>query len=121
MAQLKKTHLASRRLRIFVAAATAALQLHLFFVTDLHNHNIKQSAAGEHSKTSLRPAQTQNLPAPDPICSACRISHQGVVHLSAVAPLKSRDYMAGRVRATRILKFAQRFPSGLSSRAPPLS
>lgn len=111
----------SRRLRFVVAAATAFLQLHLFFVTDLHNHNLLQAPAGGRSQVSLRAACWQNPTPPDPLCSACRISQQGAVQLTAAAPLKSDDVTAGRVPASPTFKFDPQFLSHASSRAPPLA
>lgn|SRR5579862_1563139 len=110
----------SRSLRFVVAAATAVLQLHLFFVTDLHNHNLEQIPVGGQSQISLRQGYWQSATAPDPLCSACRISHQGAVQVTAATPLDSDDYRSGRVTATHVLKFDPQFLSHPSSRAPPL-
>jgi hypothetical protein len=121
MVLIKRNKPISRRLRFLVAAATIGLQLHLFFVTDLHRHNLPPAAATGQTKTTLRSAHGQIPPEPDPICSACRISHQGAVQLTAAAPLKTDDYGAGRVPATRTGKFDPQFLSHPSSRAPPLA
>lgn len=121
MVLLERKNSNSCRLRLVVAAATAVLQLHLFFVTDLHNHNSQQTLAGGQSHISLRSAYWQNPTPPDPLCSACRISHQGAMQLASAAPLQSDDCRAGRVPASRVLKFDPQFLSHFSSRAPPLS
>jgi len=107
-----------RRLR-FVATATAVLQLHLFFVVELHNHKGQVAPAGGQSNTSVQSTQWQTSSAPDPICSACRISHQGAMQLPAVSRLATRECIAGNVRPPRALKFHQQFLSLLSSRGPP--
>src|SRR5579864_6351096 len=117
----KKSNPVSRRLRFVVAGATAVLQLHLFFVVELHNHNGQAEPVAGQSKTSVQSAQWQNSSAPDPICSACRISHQGALQLPGVSRLATRDSVAGNVRPPEALKFYQRFRTELSSRGPPLS
>jgi hypothetical protein len=110
-----------RNLRSCLIGAAILAQLHLFFVVDLHHHGRLQPFDGGKSQASADLTQWHSSPAPNPICTVCRVSQQGAVQLASATPLPSRDSLTQRVPAQQTLNFIRRLPSRLSSRAPPLS
>lgn len=108
-------------LRELMVWAAVLVQVHLFFVGELHHHIVAGSLSGiqEQARDSLRSAQaaTDN----NPLCAACQIARQGSLH---PAPQTLGVLLLSEERSNFSLP-ALYFPSILqvppSGRDPPLS
>jgi len=102
--------------RIAVALAAGVLQLHLFLVTDLHNHQ------------SLYPSPPSNAPCDamrsfqgtDTACPACQIARQGSVNSPPQGPAILELPKARSLYAARSIKVSDLPLARPSGRAPPL-
>ena len=113
--------LQDRGLRAALIGAAIVAQLHLFLVVELHHHGVQVPLSGGQGEVSAQLRQWHSSPEPDPICSACRVSRLGAVQLNSATPLPSPSYSSRKLLLSEAPQFAWRFPSRLSSRAPPLS
>jgi len=103
--------------RVLTAVATGILQLHLFFVMELHHHS------GEPSSLSNHTVQTgfQASPGADQPCPACQMARQGSI--------SSAGHVLSPVRLNEVGNLPLEFPGKISNhskerpygRAPPLS
>jgi len=102
--------------RLAVAVAAVVLQLHLFLVTVLHNHQGLSPGAVRHE---IRAALSAS-PGSDAPCPACQIARQGSVNVPsqglAVADSPKTQSTAS-VSPVRYSSFPIARPSG---RAPPV-
>ena len=67
-------------LRELMVWAAVLVQVHLFFVGELHRHIVADPLSGieGRARESIGPAQA--TPDNNPLCAACQIARQGSVH-----------------------------------------
>ena len=102
--------------RVLIAVASGVLQLHLFFVMELHHHE------SESSPLSSPDVQIgfHGTQAPGPPCPACQMARQGSIYPSTFVTRPIRLNEVRVLSAVAPSKFSNLPKERPSGRAPPL-
>jgi len=108
----------SRRMaRLLIAVATGVLQLHLFFVMELHHHESEQSPfSSSDIQTGFHAVSADGQP-----CPACQMARQGSIYPTSIVarPIRLNEFRVLSIPTpSKFSNLPKERPSG---RAPPLS
>ena len=67
-------------LRELLVWAAVLVQVHLFFVVELHRHILADPLSGFQGPVREAVGRAQATPDNNPLCAACQIARQGSVH-----------------------------------------
>ena len=67
-------------LREVMVWATVLVQIHLFFVAELHRHIVADPLCGIQGQVPESVGSAPATPDNNPLCAACQIARQGSVH-----------------------------------------
>ena len=110
-----------RLLRESMVWAAVLVQVHLFFVAELHRHGVADPLSGIQGQVREGVGPAKATPDNNPLCPACQIARQGSVH-PAPQSLGVLHFFEERSNpATPALYFPSIFQIPLSGRDPPRS
>ena len=99
-----------------VAIAAVVLQLHLFLVTVLHNHQGLSSGPGRHEVRAALSAS----PGADAPCPACQIARQGSVNVPSQVLAVADSPKSQSTAAVCPVRYSSFSIARPSDRAPPV-
>jgi len=67
-------------LRELMVWAAVLVQVHLFFVGELHRHSVADLVSGIQGQARAGVGSAKATPESKPLCAACQIARQGSVH-----------------------------------------
>ena len=108
--------------RFFSRAATWAvvlLQVHLFFVLQLHQHQAAVNQVAKSHASSSIVSSHQEIDATKPLCPACRVMRQGFVHADTEVPDKLPLPLVEQTRQPSTISVPSSPFLKLSGRDPP--
>ena len=101
--------------------AAVLVQVHLFFVGELHHHVLADPLSGMQGQAREGVGSAKVTPDDSPLCAACQIARQGSVH-PAPQSLVVLDLFEERSSpSSPALYFSSIVQIPLSGRDPPLS
>src|SRR5579863_343682 len=116
---LRKTNPRHRQLpRLLMAVATGVLQLHLFFVIELHHHGAGSLLLQSNDRVQLGYYPVQDAV---PTCPACQMARQGSVYPATRGSIPIRLDEVRVVSAISPVTFSYLQKEPPSGRAPPIS
>jgi hypothetical protein len=104
-----------------VVSAAVLLQLHLFFVVQLHRHHTDPVSVADLAALLDGRAHVQVPHAPIPPCPACHIARHGLVDVSPVAQVANSPLILGSLQLPAVAGYCFLLQNSTSSRDPPRS
>ena len=108
-------------LRGLMAWAAVVVQVHLFFVVELHRHTVADPLSGIQGQRAEAVGSAQASPDSSPLCSACQIARQGSVHPAPQSLGLLHLFVQRSNPSTPALYFPSIVQVPLSGRDPPRS
>jgi hypothetical protein len=108
-------------LRKLMVWATVLVQVHLFFVGELHRHLVADSLSGIQGQAREAVGPAQATPDNNPLCAACQIARQGSVHPAPQSLGVLHLFEERSDPSTPAFYFPAVFQIPLSGRDPPRS
>jgi predicted alternative tryptophan synthase beta-subunit len=73
-------------LREVLVWAAVLVQVHLFFVGELHRHSVADLLSGIQAQAREGVGSAKATPDNNPLCAACQIARQGSIHPAPQSP-----------------------------------